>query len=63
MNFFMRKKMTFWVALALYVLLALVLIAPPSTGTKPQAMRRQDVNAAPRTVIFCLPANASSKNH
>jgi hypothetical protein len=59
----MRKKITFWFALALYVLLALVLIAPPSTGTKPQAMHRQGVNAAPKTVIFYLPANAASKKN
>jgi hypothetical protein len=59
----MRKKITLWLAVALYVWLALVLIAPPSNGTKPQAFRRQSVNAAPRTVIFYLPANAASKKN
>jgi hypothetical protein len=59
----MRKKITFWFAVALFVLLALVLIAPPSNGTKRQALHSQSVNAAPRTVIFYLPASAASKNN
>jgi hypothetical protein len=59
----MRQKITLWFALALFVLVALVLIAPPSSGTKRQALHNQSVNAAPRTVIFYLPANAASKNN
>jgi hypothetical protein len=59
----MGKRLTWWFALALFVLLALVLIAPPSTGFKRQALRSQSVNAAPKTVIFYPPAHVASKNH